>query len=411
MTKARTSRLSIRHILFLSIGSLLVVSFSAQSKLGLLSSVVLNDLIGPVFEAAHLSPSVQPTAFAGCLLVLDDNFRMAEWLSYHYHVLPLRYLIVAVDARSKASPEPIFQRFRNHLRDMTILMWTDADYGDWEPLAANETSMNPLRSRHRLRQKTFLQKCMLHLYEHNQTWTMLWDTDEFISYTHFNHTRSNPNKPHLSATSPPNLVQPGTMIGYVARYSREEACLSLNRAYVGANETSPTILEKEKHVVDPRQLDTLRYRHRNDWDAKLNGRGKCMLNVQYVNHSFEVKSPHKPAPYLCPNEMYGPTKDSPFYLLHYISSWEAYSFRDDGRKGRERTREAWLARAFEPSRHYDETTTLWLQGFVESVGNETAALLLEGSGLPADYDASDKIRDFKCQVGRKCKQDPANSTR
>ena len=35
--------------------------------------------------------------FSSCLLIMDDNHYLIEWLAYHYHVLPLRRLIVATD--------------------------------------------------------------------------------------------------------------------------------------------------------------------------------------------------------------------------------------------------------------------------------------------------------------------------
>lgn len=34
------------------------------------------------------------STFSSCLLVMDDNHRLTEWLAYHYHVLPLRYMVV-----------------------------------------------------------------------------------------------------------------------------------------------------------------------------------------------------------------------------------------------------------------------------------------------------------------------------
>jgi hypothetical protein len=132
-----------------------------------------------------------------------------------------------------------------------------------------------------------------------------------------------------------------------------------------------------------------------------------MVNVQYVNHSCSLKSPHSPAPYLvgCP---YGyKMKDSSMYLKHYISSWEAYSFRDDSRKGRERSREAYLDQSQETSKFYEDSITSWRAGFVDGVGEETATILLKDAGLPASYNASDKISECKCVVGKKC--DPGGS--
>ena len=56
-------------------------------------------------------------SMAGCLLIMDDNFRLYEWLAYHYtyHVLPLQCLIVAVDPLSKTSPEPVIEIIRQEL--------------------------------------------------------------------------------------------------------------------------------------------------------------------------------------------------------------------------------------------------------------------------------------------------------
>lgn len=34
---------------------------------------------------------------SACLLVKDENNNLPEWIAYHYHNLPLRYLVVAVD--------------------------------------------------------------------------------------------------------------------------------------------------------------------------------------------------------------------------------------------------------------------------------------------------------------------------
>jgi hypothetical protein len=39
-------------------------------------------------------PADGHSTFSSCLLVMDDNHRLAEWLAYHYHVLPLRYMVV-----------------------------------------------------------------------------------------------------------------------------------------------------------------------------------------------------------------------------------------------------------------------------------------------------------------------------
>jgi hypothetical protein len=36
-----------------------------------------------------------------CMLIMDDTIRFVEGLAYHYTVLPLGHLVVAIDANSK----------------------------------------------------------------------------------------------------------------------------------------------------------------------------------------------------------------------------------------------------------------------------------------------------------------------
>ena len=74
---------------------------------------------------------------AACLLQNTDNYWLPEWLAYHWLILPLRYLVVGVDPRTKASLLEILQRWNGSSSDdddgrmkmMDILVWHDYDYG------------------------------------------------------------------------------------------------------------------------------------------------------------------------------------------------------------------------------------------------------------------------------------------
>jgi hypothetical protein len=69
-------------------------------------------------------PSPQPAFnFSACLLIKDDNQILPEWIAYHYTVLPLRHLIVAVDPFSLTSPKPILDEFSR--LGMDIEVWRD----------------------------------------------------------------------------------------------------------------------------------------------------------------------------------------------------------------------------------------------------------------------------------------------
>eukprot|EP00980_Cylindrotheca_fusiformis_P027285 scaffold19736_cov127-Cylindrotheca_fusiformis.AAC.2 len=62
-----------------------------------------------------------------CLLTKDDGMILNEWIAYHYHVLNMRQLIVAVDPLSETSPEPILQKWEE-LFGMSIEVWGDEDF-------------------------------------------------------------------------------------------------------------------------------------------------------------------------------------------------------------------------------------------------------------------------------------------
>jgi hypothetical protein len=69
---------------------------------------------------------INKEGLSACLLVNDENPRLPEWLAYHYHVLPLRSIIVAVDPASRYQPNEILNRWVP--MGMEVEIWEDADY-------------------------------------------------------------------------------------------------------------------------------------------------------------------------------------------------------------------------------------------------------------------------------------------
>ena len=60
---------------------------------------------------------------------MDDNFRLDEWLAYHYHAMKLRYVVLNVDPFSRTSPSPVIERWNNAKTvNMTIVTMHDRDY-------------------------------------------------------------------------------------------------------------------------------------------------------------------------------------------------------------------------------------------------------------------------------------------
>lgn len=69
---------------------------------------------------------IKKDGLSACLLVNDENPRLPEWLAYHYHVLPLRSIIVAVDPVSRQQPNEILYRWPR--MGMEVEIWQDIDY-------------------------------------------------------------------------------------------------------------------------------------------------------------------------------------------------------------------------------------------------------------------------------------------
>lgn len=107
-------------------------------------------------------------SFSACLLIMDDNHRLSEWIGYHYFAMSLRYLVVAVDPHSKTSPSLILNRWRNR---MIVVEWTDSNFTDKLLIIGDNDDHQTKKGKHRTRQADFYLECTRHLQNNNRTWT------------------------------------------------------------------------------------------------------------------------------------------------------------------------------------------------------------------------------------------------
>jgi hypothetical protein len=274
---------------------------------------------------------------------------------------------------------------------MTIVSWKDADFlpDNWGSLRENARPKQK-RKRHLARQRRFLERCLSHMHQHNRTWTALWDTDEYIAYNGFESTRTNKNR---TAKAAPDMSEPGTILRYLNDFG-EEKCITMPRVLVGNKET-PGLLN-ESHPFDPRRFDTLRFRFRGRLGERVHGFGKSLLNVQQIpSFPVLVRNPHRPVFEICPEVAGRQLNKSPFYLNHFIGSWEAYSYRDDSRRGQEKNYGAYMERA-QQNQVYEHNMAPWMPAFISSVGEERGTILLKEAGLDPEYNASFKISAWEC---------------
>jgi hypothetical protein len=388
--KLAKSATSTRWIVFFftSISSLLVV-FQIQSSI----SISTNDVV-PVDAAIlprrnHQDSVKQDPSFSACLITMDDNHFLIEFLAYHWHTLPLKRLIVAVDTRSNYSPTPIFDRYRGL---MEITQWTDTDFMLRSDFGSNNDTFRQFFQR----QLEFYAKCLGQLKKEGRSWALLIDTDEFITPNHF----AAPDFRISNMTNTTILAKLEQIQAANVSTMMSSPCVFLPRLRYGTKESS----DAEVQQLVPTSFSgmdfmTLRWR----WRAKsafgknqpnpYNGQPKGMVNLQYLEDWMvaygpslnrnvdEVVGVHRPVKTLCSEEDRGGThhRHASFVVHHYPGTLEQWTFRNDGRSAWTRNKEAYQGLA-KRARQLDNSIRPWLQDFVQAHGEDLAHRLLDGVG-------------------------------
>lgn len=357
------------------------------------SAFLLTSLISPLLSDNQTAvPASSPPLkdveddFSMCVLTMEDNHRLPEWIAYHYFAWNLRYLVVAVDPHSRTSPQPIFDRWRDRI---TIVVWTDADFTKKNLTRRADFTAKDNRELHKNRQIKFLVQCTKHLKDRNRTWTAYIDTDEFIA---------------INADVIPDAAtrhgQPGS-IPQMLRELRQDTnntypksgfyrdnpiCITMaRRLYTGVESTPHEIQANVTPGFNASLFDTLRYRHLSRPPPQRDGLCKTIIDASKIpdelmefDRKFNPGSVHRPFAALCPSKWV--QYDYPLGVHHYLGSLEAYWYRDDVRKNYIKTLDIYRERALNAKGPPDDEIRLWLSGFVNMVGPAEAARLLQGNG-------------------------------
>jgi hypothetical protein len=360
----------------------------------------------------------QEEGFAGCLLIMDDNHFLIEWLAYHYQVLPLRRLIIAIDPKSRTSPLEILHRYMDRgLLNITI--WNeDADFGFDAPYWEQELRLNPptkmriLRQRlanknkddeqwlvvavYLMRQKQFMVQCMQQLKAEHATWTTLTDTDEFVTLN-----KKAAERKKIQRTAPTVLEMLNDPINRNVSRILASPCIPMNRRNVGIREGAA---ERSVVVAAPPGFNdsdylTLRWRYPLPKGEPRSLPSKCLVDLSRIPLSkfpdLESVGPHRPIKEVCPENFRIGEGEAAFAVNQYLGVFEQWAYRDDGRNKRTWTEYKKLMRlqnrpgGNEP----DNSTLFWLQEFVAQLGSNVAHGLLEGAGLLENKTISQTTRN------------------
>jgi hypothetical protein len=322
-------------------------------------------------------------AFSACLLVMDENFRLSEWIAYHFFTLPLRTLVVLVDPRSRTSPKLILDQWREY---MDIVEWTDGDIlFNYNSSLLKGTTREKTKL-HRTRQKLFYGSCTRYLKATNRSWTTYFDVDEYLAINEAD-----------TFDSSERIGQSGSIIRLLRETKakpRERLyhgpCITLPRRYFSGSKESTVdmVSNRVPDFLNASRFETLRWRYRSDNTVTENGASKAIMDVSQIawkelrRQRLEVHRPIKSCP---PNHV----RSGPFSIHHYLGTWEAYSHRNDARDGHHRKRTQWELRSDQTSGGSTDQIRPWIAGFVQQVGKQRAAYLLHDVGIYQDRVSDD----------------------
>jgi len=352
--------------------------------------------------------------FSACLLIKDDNKILPEWMAYHYTVLPLRHLIVAVDPFSLTSPEPILDKFRE--LGMDIELWRDEDFLElgkryWQRPARHNASAYRKIQTHRWRQAVFYRECLNRFQSYNYTWTMLIDSDEYLTFNNFDENEGKPIfwSESLNATARQELIRKFqkqiqthahhrlylpkvgemTISEYISQTAKgtsttntngnshwnHHPCILVPRVQFGATESSYNEISSQipYEEFDPMKFHTFRYLKHGPRHPYPAWPGKSLVHAGWYNN-IEITNPHKVLKNNCSSKSPFPDyADMDLRIHHYTGSLELFLSRPgDSRRSKE---------DFEKrnSNVFGSDSSLqgWLRVFVDHVGKKKALELTE----------------------------------
>lgn len=369
-----------------------------------------------VSEEKYPIVSSYDNGISACLLVMDDNHFLIEWIAFHYHTLPLRYLVLAVDPRSQTSPSSIVNRWGN--MNLTIVQWKDSDFmSATEKQEAEEyvelyfggsEKIGSTLVQHRARQRLFYYKCMVHLKEQGRDWALLTDSDEFL-YLNY------PTIQKLKRPNVPPINQPGSVLTFLrselnrttatasaatatTRNAKQQAttnlttpCIQIPRIRFGAMESTQSQVYanvpssvSSRVELDPFQFLTLRWRkHAHPDDYGHNRISKVLIDLSRVpwTELHPVDSIHRPIRSMCGHRRLHIRKPQQVLVInHYLGTLEQYTFRDDSRLGQQRSMKQYN-KAKQIQSQTDDDIRPWLQGLVDQQGFTRATELLKDVGV------------------------------
>ena len=391
-------------------------------------------------QSGSLSRS-QEVEVGACILIMDGNHYLIEWLAYHYHAANLRHLIIHSDKNSATSPSQVLDRWRDRI---TIQEWNETDFLD-----ASKYKDASSYEMHQLRQNIFYHECMKDLQRQGRDWALLTDPDEYLII-------GEPNNAPSSSTP--------TVLEVLKSFQSFQIPFGLNITYnpcIAIRRRQFTLEESKDEIVqtlappgfDEKSFQTLRWRKAYFEDIQYTTKSgeTCLVTEKFnrlpnkvivdlhrldpkeFSNLFARANVHRPLE-ICPNVYFEKT---PFVLNHYSGTKEQWLSRSND--GRGKNHRIFAKRHFDGFNHVkrclgllltanlaqiftgsafriakyeffrslkgkveDDSIRPWLKDFAADVGTDEALRLLKDVGkappLPAE-EINISIADNKYGIG------------
>ena len=358
----------------------------------------------------------QSDGTAACLLIMDGSHLLIEWLAYHYHVLRLRHLIVAVDPRSTTTPTDILKRW---VERINIQIWHGEErYINLQKFHQQvENRMEEYHreasnfdlSAHRTRQREFNKECSIAHKMKDRGWTFLIDTDEFIYMNPIKRDQQKfPGWENLSSVDEPDSVY--TVLQKLRlpndSFGMTGPCLRIARRQFSANEDQQNQDIVSHSELNLKNFQTIRWRKWGFHDPHHPClAGKTIIDLRRLKlvdiiAEENYGDPHVPLPIICPKEDVFATEDEVILLAnHYMGTAEQWNFRTNDARGSECMRRLYDHYNAIVGKYESNDVSSWLEGFIGSIGMDEAVLLLEGVGVVESVPNLEKIEQFNNDDG------------
>jgi hypothetical protein len=338
--------------------------------------------------------NVERTGMAACLINLDDTIKLAEWLPYHYTVLPLSAVVIALDP--KTSERAI------HRTLQLIDLWKDKiDITLWPNFILPERERRRKRVPYvRERQVYFAKRCLIYHKEKQRNWTLLTDNDEYFTFNYIHDDeeislynppgrpwrkiiREERKKNSLIRKNLPNISNTTVLDFLDANQNRERFPRCVRVPYIQYGGGIPFENYTHQDVIPADMLATIGNVHHSRRDGQSS---KVIIDLRRVAmddlEKDRSKTIHNPNRIVCgKNGVYDSGADyiaSVFRLNHYLGSIESFFERKGDYRRRDENSYQSKAKTVNVTNgaKFDYDVIPWMDAFIQKVGKGDAIKLL-----------------------------------